>query len=205
MRTKPIIKLYEFALSGNCHKVRMLLSMLGLPYETVAVNLTEGEQRTPGYLALNPFGQVPALVDGEVVLRDSQAILVYLASRYGGVRWWPREASRQAGIVAWLSTAANEIAAGPNRLRLHHKWGRPIDLAEAEEITRKTLEIIDATLTDHRWLDGAEPGIADLALYPYVALSPEGGVDLARYPSILRWMGEIRGLDGYVSMPGMGD
>ena len=200
-----MIKLYEVALSGNCHKVRMLLSMLGLPYESVVVNLAGGEQRTPGYLALNPFGQVPALVDGEVVLRDSQAILGSLASRYGGERWWPRQASRQAAIVGWLSTATNEIAAGPSRLRLHHKLGRPIDLAEAEEVTRKTLEIIDGTVTDHRWLDGPDPGIADLALYPYLALSPEGDVDLARYPSILRWMGEIRGLDGYISMPGLAD
>lgn len=141
-----MIKLYEVALSGNSHKARMLLSMLGLPYESVSVNLADGEQRTPGYLALNPFGQVPTLVDDDVVVRDSQAILVYLASRYGGERWWPREPSRQAGIVAWLSTAANEIAAGPGRLRLHYKWGRPIDLPQAEEITCKTLSIIEATL-----------------------------------------------------------
>jgi glutathione S-transferase len=169
----------------------------------VAVNLADGEQRTPGYLALNPFGQVPTLVDGDLVIRDSQAILVYLASRYGGEHWWPREPSRQAGIVTWLSTAANEIAAGPGRLRLHRKWGRPIDLPQAEEITLRTLNIIDATLADHPWIDGTEPGIADLALYPYLALSPEGGVDLARYPNILRWFSDIRGLDGYVGMPGM--
>lgn len=200
-----MIKLYEAALSGNCHKARMLLSMLGLPYDSVAVNLADGEQRTPGYLALNPFGQVPTLVDGDVVIRDSQAILVYLASRYGGERWWPREPTRQAGIVAWLSTAANEIAAGPSRLRLHHKWGRPIDLPQAEEITHKTLAIIDTTLAEQAWIGGTEPGIADLALYPYLALSPEGGIDLARYPNILRWFNDIRSLDGYVGMPGMAE
>lgn len=200
-----MIKLYEVALSGNSHKARMLLSMLGLPYESVSVNLADGEQRTPGYLALNPFGQVPTLVDDDVVVRDSQAILVYLASRYGGERWWPREPSRQAGIVAWLSTAANEIAAGPGRLRLHYKWGRPIDLPQAEEITCKTLSIIEATLSKQHWIGGTDPGIADLALYPYLALSPEGGVDLALYPNILRWLSDIRGLNGYVGMPGMAE
>lgn len=91
-----MIQLHEVALSGNCHKVRMLLSMLGLPYESVAVNLADGEDHTPDYLALNPFGEVPTLVDGNVVVRDSQAILVYIGSRYGGERWWPRDSVRLA-------------------------------------------------------------------------------------------------------------
>lgn len=198
-----MIQLHEVALSGNCHKVRMLLSMLGLPYESIAVGLATGEQHTPAYLELNPFGEVPTLVDGNVVVRDSQAILVYLASSYGGERWWPQDPVQLARIVGWLSTAANEIAAGPNRLRLHRKWGRSIDLTRAEAVTVKTLNVIERTLENNRWIVGDEVGIADLALYPYLALSSEGDVDLAPYRHILRWFGDIRRLEGYVGMPGM--
>lgn len=198
-----MIQLYEIALSGNCHKARMMLSMLGLPYEKVSVNLAAGEHRNPQYLALNRFGQVPTLVDGSIVVRDSQAILVYLASAYGGERWWPNDPARLARITGWLSTAANEIAAGPNSLRLHRKWGRPIDLARAESITVVTLQLIDEALAEDRWLAGDEASIADLAIYPYLALSPEGGVDLALFTNILRWFEDIRRLDGYVGMPGM--
>jgi len=200
---RPMMKLHEVALSGNCHKVRLLLSMLGLSYESVAVDLAAGEHHTPAYLALNPFGEVPTLVDGDVAIRDSQAILVYLASCYGGERWWPQDPVRLAGIVGWLSTAANEIAAGPNSLRLHHKWGRSIDVSRAETITRRTLNVIERTLENNRWIAGDDASIADLAVYPYLALSPEGGVELAPYPHILRWFGDIRLLEGYVSMPGM--
>lgn len=198
-----MIRLHETALSGNCHKVRMLLSMLGLPYERVAVDLAAGEQLTSAYLALNPFGEVPVLVDGNVAIRDSQAILVYLVSRYGHEQWWPHGPVRLARIIGWLSTAANEIAAGPASLRLHHKWARPIDVARAEKITAATLRIIDDALAHTRWLVDDELSIADLAVYPYLALSPEGQVDIAQYANILRWFGDIRRLDGYVGMPGM--
>jgi len=198
-----MIQLHEVALSGNCHKVRMLLAILGLPYKSVAVDLASGDHQTPAYLALNPFGQVPVLVDGHTVIRDSQAILVYVASRYGGERWWPQDPAYLARISGWLSTAANEIAAGPNKLRLHHKWARPIDVSQVETLTSMTLRVIDDTLAQTRWLAGSEASIADLAVYPYLALSPEGKIDIGSYANILRWLGDVRCLDGYIGMPGM--
>lgn len=198
-----MIRLHEVALSGNCHKVRMLLSILGLPYKSVTVDLAGGEHQTPAYRALNPFGQVPVLVDGNAVIRDSQAILVYLASRYGGERWWPKDPVRLASISSWLSTAANEIAAGPNKLRLHRKWASPIDVSQASTVTNMTLQIIDDALAHTRWLVGSEASIADLAVYPYLALSPEGEIDIGSCANILRWLGDVRRLEGYIGMPGM--
>jgi glutathione S-transferase len=198
-----MIKLYDLGLSGNCHKIRLLLSMLALPYETVAMNLGAGEHRQPDYLALNPFGTVPALTDGEIVIRDSHGILVYLAKRYGGSTWWPEDAALQGQIASWLSTAANEIAAGPNNLRLEKKFGRAIDHGHALNVTANTLKIIDAHLATRQWLVGTQVTIADLAIYPYLALAPEGGVDLSTYPNIRRWFGDIRRLKGYIGMPGM--
>ncbi|MEQ1667935.1 MAG: glutathione S-transferase N-terminal domain-containing protein, partial [Sulfuriferula sp.] len=84
--------LYEFPLSGNCHKVRLMLSLLGLPYRSVVLNREQREQKSAAFLAINPYGQVPVLQDGELVLRDSQAILVYLAQQYGGAHWWTNDA-----------------------------------------------------------------------------------------------------------------
>jgi glutathione S-transferase len=68
-----MITLYEFALSGNCHKIRLMLSMLGLEYQSVIVNGSAQQQKSAEFLAMNPFGQVPVLTEGEATIRDSQA------------------------------------------------------------------------------------------------------------------------------------
>ncbi len=198
-----MIELYEFALSGNCHKVRLMLGLLGLSYHSTAVNSSLREHKSPEFLSMNPFGQVPVIKDGDAVIRDSQAILVYLAQQYGGEQWWPTDATTSGHIVAWLATAANEMARGPNALRLHHKFGRDIDLDNAQQNTRTLLSIINERLACHEWIATAAPSIADVALYPYIALAPEGKVDLSPYPSVLTWMRRIQALPGYLSMPGM--
>ena len=112
-----MIELYEFAASGNCHKVRLLLSLLKLPYQSVLVNGAEKQHKSADFLAMNGFGQVPVLRDGDTVIRDSQAILVYLARQCGGEQWLPNDAANLAEVCSWLSTAANEVSRGPNALR----------------------------------------------------------------------------------------
>jgi len=198
-----MIPLYDMSLSGNCHKVRLLLSLLALPYQTQAVDLRGGEQRGPDHLQRNPFGQVPVLDDNGQIIRDSQAILVYLAKRYGGDQWWPDDAYGLAQIAAWLSTAANEIFHGPAKLRVHHKFGSNIDTATARQTTEKILGIIDNHLQSRDWLVGDKLSIADIAVYPYLALAPEGGIDIGAYANIISWFQHIRALPGYVPMPGM--
>lgn len=201
-----MITLYNMPLSGNCHKVRLLLSFLALPYETA--NLAGGEQHSPDYLQRNPFGQAPVLDDDGLIIRDSQAILVYLAKRYGGEsysgeQWWPDDAYRLAQIAAWLSTAANEVANGPALLRAHHKFGRDIDMSKTRQTADKVLGIIDRHLQSRNWLASDSVSIADIAVYPYSALAPEGGIDIGAYPNIVDWFHRIRALPSYVSMPGM--
>lgn len=196
-----MITLYDMPLSGNCHKVRLLLSLLALPYRTV--NLAGGEQHSPNHLQRNPFGQAPVLEDDGLIIRDSQAILVYLAKSYGGGQWWPDDAFRLAQIAAWLSTSANEIANGPALLRVHHKFGRDIDISKARQTAEKVLGIIDRHLQSRDWLASDSVSIADIAAYPYLALAPEGGIDIGAYPNIVAWFQRIRALPGYVPMPGM--
>ncbi len=196
------MKLYHFPVSGNSFKVRLLLSMLRLPHELVVP--TGGTHKQPDFLAMNPFGQVPVLVDGDVVLRDSQAILVYLAARYGGPDWWPEDPARLAAIQGWLSTAANEVAHGPALLRMHRKFGRPIDLEATTQRSLALLRVLDMQLRTQAWLvAGGEPSIADLAVYPYIALAPEGGVDLSSHVHVLAWLSRVQALPGHVDMPGL--
>jgi glutathione S-transferase len=198
-----MITLYDMSLSGNCHKVRLLLSLLALPYLTQPMDLRGGEQRGSDHLHRNPFAQVPVLDDDGLIIRDSQAILVYLAKRYGGEQWWPDDAYQLAQIVAWLSTAANEIAYGPALLRVHHKFGRDIDVSKAQQTADKVLGIIDRHLQSRDWLIGEHVSIADIAVYSYLALAPEGGIDIGAYANIIAWFQRIRALPGYVAMPGM--
>ena len=196
------MKLYDLELSGNCYKVRLFAALAGIPLDVVPVDFLGGEHKRPPLIALNPWGELPILVDGERVLRDSQAILVHLAGTYGGAAWWPSAPHLQAEIVQWLSTAANEIQNGPASARLVDKFGYPLDKPTTLARSAHILPLLDAHLATHDWLALGRPTIADCAVYPYVALAPEGGVELAPYPHILRWIDRVKALPGYLAMPG---
>ena len=198
-----MIELYEFGLSGNCHKIRLMLSMLGLEYKSRTLNGAEREQKSAEFLTINPFGQVPVIKDGDIFIRDSQAILVYLARTYGEDAWFPQNGVKAAEIMAWLSVAANEVPRGPNALRLHYKFGREINVAEATNITNNLLTVLDAHFKQHEWLANNTITIADIAIYPYLALANEGKVDLSPYINIENWLGRIEMVSGFVSMPGI--
>lgn len=198
-----MLKLYDVALSGNCHKVRLMLALLGLEHEIVPVNLQQSEQKSAPFLKLNPLGQVPVLKDGEVVVRDAQAILVYLARRYGGEDWLPLEAESMSKVVQWLSTAANEIQHSLAAARLYFLFNANIDLELAQKRGHGILQIIDEHLAGRHWLECDRPTIADVACFPYVALAADGKVSLEAYPHVSAWSERIKQLPGYVGMPGL--
>ncbi|MGX2041760.1 glutathione S-transferase family protein [Methylocaldum sp. MU1018] len=198
------MKLYDMELSGNCYKVRLLCSLLGLHCESVPVDLMKGEHKQAAFLALNPRGQVPALDDAGTVVWDSMAILVYLARKYDGDdRWLPAEAEPMARVVQWLALSENEILYGLARARAIIRFNRPWDLAPCQELGRSGLSVMENHLERNRWLAADWPTIADVACYPYVALAPEGGVALDDFPHIGQWIARIQSLPGYVSMPGL--
>ena len=103
------IKLYNFPRSGHAHRVELMLSLLKLPTDLIFVDLAKGEHKQPAFLALNAFGQVPVIDDQGVVLADSNAILVYLAQKYGNGRWLPADPVGAAKVQRWLSVAAGEL------------------------------------------------------------------------------------------------
>ena len=196
------MKLYDLELSGNCYKVRLLAALMGVHLEIASVDFMAGEHKTERFRGLNPFAEIPVLVDGDLVLRDSQAILVYLARLHGGETWLPTGAADMARVVQWLSTAANDVARGPNDARLHDLFGYKLDVARAREHSGKVLTILDAHLAGRDWLELGRPTIADVAVYPYVAVAEQGGVSLTPFGAVRRWMGRIQALPGYVPMPG---
>jgi len=197
------MKLYDLTLSGNCYKVRLFAALAGIPVDIVPVDFLAGEHKRPPLSELNPWGEIPILVDGEVVLRDSQAILVYLARRYTGEAWLPNDPAAMAEVVQWLSTAANEVQNGPGAARLVDKFGYALDKADTLRRAARILPLIDARLADHDWLALDRPTIADCAVLPYVALAPEGGVSLSDFPHIRAWIARVKALPGFVPMPGV--
>ncbi|WDD93097.1 glutathione S-transferase [Burkholderia sp. FERM BP-3421] len=198
--SKPI-RLHTTALSGHGHRVQLFLSLLGLPVEIVPVDLFAGEQRTPAFLALNPFGQVPVIEDDGVVLSDSNAILVYLAKRYGDASWLPGDPAGAAEVQRWLSLAAGPIMYGPCRARLVTRFGAPYDLADAQATAVRLFELLDPQLAGKTFAVGATPTIADVAGYSYIAHAPEGGVSLEPYPNLRAWLARIEALPGFVALP----
>lgn len=197
------MKLYDLELSGNCYKVRLFAALAQIPLDIEAVDFLGGAHKRPPLIELNPWGEIPILVDGPVVLRDSQAILVYLAAKYAGEQWLPRDAVGMAEVVQWLSTAANEVQNGPASARLVDKFGYAIDKADTLQRSARILPLIEAHLAGHQWLALERPTIADCAVFPYVALAPEGGVSLGDYPNIRQWLGRVKALPNFLGMPGI--
>lgn len=197
-----MITLYDHPRSGNCHKVRLLLSMLGLPHERVLVDVLSRTNDEDWFVALNPLRQIPVLTDVDFTIQDSQAILVYLARRYGPA--WSSDDAREMGqITEWLSFAAKEIAIGLQASRLFYIADEGIDIVAAQKEGHRVLGFLDATFSRRSWLCLDRPTIADLACFPYVALAREGRLALNDYANVLHWINRIAELEGYVAMDGL--
>lgn len=200
MSQQPI-KLYQHPLSGHSHRVQLMLSLLGLPTQSILVDLKHGAHKTADFLnVFNTFGQVPVIDDKGLILADSNAILVYLATRYGEGRWLPADPVGQAKVQRWLSVAAGQLHAGPASARLVLVFGAALDLDAAVSRSHVMLRLVEHELGLSRFIAGAEPTIADVALYTYIAHAPEGNVSLADYPHVRAWLASIEALPGFVGM-----
>lgn len=200
------LTLYRHPLSGHAHRVELLLRMLDLPFTALDVDLMASAHKKPDFLALNPFGQVPVLQDGDVTLFDSNAILVYLAKRYDATgRWLPEDAAAAARVQQWLSVASGQLANGPNTARLVALFKAPLDHDRALAISGQLFGVIDRHLATRDFLASREhqeshATIADLAIYSYTAHAPEGGVSLEAFPNLKRWLKRVEALPGFVAM-----
>ena len=241
---KPVI-LYAALPSGNSQKAILMCRLLALPFELRAPNDLIGadaETKQSPFLRLNPLGQVPVLVDpnaapepaaahgftGEpadalhcaegLVIRDSAAILTYLALTYGNSSWLPTgkaDSVRAARIAQWVSYGGAEVNASLLKVRVSVLFGwdiSPQTLEGALAASRATLAYLDEQLTagaaaGRTWLvAGDAPSIADVHVFPYVAYaedSSKGALKLANYPAVAAWVAAFTKLPGYVPPPGL--
>lgn len=196
-----MIKLYNMTLALNCYKVRLLLSLLKVPHEKQTVDLINGEHKSPAFLKLNPFGQLPVVVDGDLVLRDSQAILVWIARKFGGDRWMPQDVNDEALVNAWLSAAAFEVRLGPYDARLAKLFPTLcIDATGVAQRSAHALQLFSDRLTGREWIALDRPTVADVAAFPGITQAGDGGISLEPYPAVRAWASRMRQLPGFVSL-----
>jgi len=205
------MKLYDYELSGNCYKVRLLLGFLGVKAEILPVDYFPGaEHRSDWFLDINPLGQLPVLEDAGETFRDSQAILTWLAvTRDGSGAWFPKDDPlRLTRVQQWLAFA-DGLTGSLASARLQSNFSAPGDLAAAQKAGHRLLRVLD----EHLWfqeqegqdwiVDGGAPTIADIACFPYVILSEEGGVSRQDYPAVRRWTDRFRRIPGFAVMSGV--
>ncbi|CDF83657.1 Protein gstA [Pseudomonas knackmussii B13] len=194
------IKLYRHPLSGHAHRVELLLALLQQPTELVFVDLAKGAHKHPEFLALNTFGQVPVIDDNGTVVSDSNAILVYLAKKYGNGRWLPEDPLGAARVQRWLSVAAGQLAFGPAAARLITVFGARFNAEEVLARAHALFQVMESELAKSPFLAGDSATIADIANYTYIAHAPEGNVSLQDYPHLRAWLARIEALPGFVPM-----
>jgi len=201
-RTRPAhpIKLYRFYLSGHSHRVELFLSLLGLPYELIEVDLRAKAHKTEAFLKMNCFGQVPVIDDDGVIVTDSNAILTYLAGKYDDGYWLPRDPVGAATVQRWLSVAAGPVAYGPAAARRSTVFGAAPDAGDAIARANALFVVMEKVLAASHFLAGTTPTIGDIACYSYIAHAPEGNVSLDPYPALRAWLGRIEALAGFVPM-----
>ena len=176
-----------------------MLSLLKIEYTKEIVDLASGEHKTEEFLKLNPFAQVPVLETKDLIIRDSVAIIAYLAKKYGP-EWYPNDPVVSARIQEWLALSASGILTGPGRARLIEVFGAKFNQKEVVQESHTVLKKINNLISESEWLVGDKPSIADIACYTYVAHAPEGRVSLDGYPNILRWLKNVESLENFVGM-----
>lgn len=204
------VRFYNYVLSGNCYKFRLLASLLAFEYESVAVDFHPGaEHKSEKFLQINPAGTLPILQAGDQVITESQAMLVWLAEYHDpGKTWWPLHDSEAiVKVMQWLGFASG-LSASVGELRLHSMLNKDINASAARSGAIQVLRELESHLTHQhirgeQWIAAATPTVADIACFPYTALSPDAGIEHDAYPAIRTWLYAVRSLDGFITMPGI--
>lgn len=199
-----MITVHGFSPSGNCHKLRLLLEQLGERYRWVEVDSSQGQTRTPQFLALNPNGKVPVVeFDDGRTLSESNAILYYLAD---GSEFLPADLWQRAQALSWMNfeqyshepcIAVARFIAGWTEL----DSPRRAELPRLRERGHQALGVMQRHLRDNPWFTGERYGIADIALFAYTDVAEHGGIGLSAYPAVQAWLARVRATPGFVALP----
>lgn len=200
-----MISVHGYSVSGNCHKVRLLLEQLGREYHWIEVDSSKGGTRTADYLAKNANGKVPMLEleDGRILV-ESNAILCYLAD---GTRFVPADPWQRAQTLSWMFFEQYSHEPYVAVARFIRGWTPPdsprrtAELPKCLERGNAALAVMERHLQSQPWFTGMEYGIADIALFAYTDVAHHGGFDLSAYPAVTDWLARVRATPGFVAMP----
>lgn len=202
-----MLKLHGLDVSGNTYKAQLLMSFLQLDYQFIAVDIKNQQQKQPDFLNLNPRGEFPVLQAEGINIWDSQAILIYLAKKYGPQNtynpWYPDNSLAMSQISQWLCVANNEIAQSLAKARAVIKFNHPGDLHVLHQQGTELLRWLNEHLSARHWIATEQISIADIACYPYIALAEEGHIPLHKYTAIHEWFERIQSMASYTAMPGL--
>jgi glutathione S-transferase len=197
-----MLRLYDSRFSGNSWKVRILLNQLGIPYERITLDLAKGEASSPAFKKISRFARVPVLQldDGRTIV-ESAAILFYLAQNS---RYLPDDRYLRAEIVSWLSFEQADLQKPLALCRVYHLRGVADSMAQQIQKFHAegyhALEKLDQWLSGHNWLVGDAYTVADLGVFGYVSLATEGGYNMDKFPSIQRWITQIKDQPGWIDL-----
>lgn len=198
------LTVHGMSVSGNCHKVRLLLEQLGTRYRWVEVDSAHGQTHEPEFLALNPNAKVPLVVrDDGRVLPESNAILFWLAE---GTPFLSSDGWERAQTLRWMFFEQYSHEPYVAVARFICGWSdadspRRAELPRLRERSAAALAVMEEHLGHARWFSGARYGIADIALFAYTDVAQDGGVSLQSYPAVIDWLQRVRAQPGFVPMP----
>lgn len=198
------LTVYGMSVSGNCHKVRMLLEQLGTRYHWVEVDSAHGQTHTPDFLAMNPNAKVPLVQrDDGRVLPESNAILYWLAE---GTPYLSPDGWERAQTLRWMFFEQYSHEPCLAVARFISGW-TPLDSPRRSELPRlrersaQALAVMEEHLVTSPWFSGRAYGIADIALFAYTDVAADGGVALSPYPAVQGWLQRVREQPRFVPMP----
>jgi glutathione S-transferase len=197
-----MLRLYDSRLSGNAWKVRILLTQLGIPFERVTLNLAKGEAAEPTFRAKSRFARVPVLEleDGRTIV-ESAAIMLYLAQ---GSPYLPDDPYLRAEVISWLFFEQADLLRALALPRFYHMRGIADQMsnriADFQEGAYSALGKLSDWLATHDWLVDNCYTIADIGMFGYVSLAPEGGYDMQRFPTIAAWLARVKAQPGWVPL-----
>jgi glutathione S-transferase len=195
------LTLHDYGASANCLKVRVLLAQLGRPYRRVPVDIFAGDTQSPEYLRRNPLGRTPVLelADGATIF-ESAAILLYLAE---GTAMLPSDPLARARVHQWLFVEQNDVEPNLGRARFWRLTGRdalePEVFANCVARGEAAVDGLETHLGSGRdWVAGERYTVADLALWAYVHLAGDAGVQLASRPAVASWVARVEATPGFL-------
>ena len=195
--------LFDYLDSGNGFKVRLLLAQLGMKYQWTNVDIDQGLTRTPEFLKRNPNGRIPTLeLDDGTNLFESNAIMWYLAE---GSRFVPATQLGRAQVLQWMffeQYSHEPYVATPRYICRHFPADHPrrAELPARLEKGHAALQVMEGHLATRQFFVNERYGIADIALYAYTHVAPDGGLDLAPYPNVREWLKRVAAQPGYIEL-----